>query len=186
MKGPEIVIIAAVGEESRVIGKGMDLPWHIPEDLKRFKALTYGHPIVMGHRTFESLVHQFGGPLKGRRNVVLGREASYPHFENVESFDSIDDAMEAVSGEKRVFIGGGASVYRAFLPFADRLELTIVEGHYEGDVFFPPYDHLIGTMYELKKLRRKKGFRFETYHRIPVVIRDTEESANESDLEEDD
>lgn len=170
MKEPEIIIIAAVGEESRVIGKGMDLPWHIPEDLKRFKALTYGHPIVMGHKTFESLVHQFGGPLKGRRNLVLSHDAAYPEYDNVEVFNSEDDAMAAVEDEKRVFIGGGASVYRTFLPFADRLELTVVEGHHDGDVFFPPYEHLVGPMYELKKLRRKKGYRFETYRRVPIVL----------------
>ncbi len=170
MKRAEVVIIAAIGQESRVIGKGQDLPWHIPADLKRFKALTHGHPIVMGHRTFDSLVHQFGGPLKGRRNLVLAHEASYPQYENVEVFGSVEDALEAITDEKRVFIGGGAMVYRAFLPFADRLELTLVEGRYDGDVFFPRYEHLIGTMYELKKVRKHQGFRFETYRRIPVVL----------------
>ncbi len=175
MKKPEIVIIAAIGEESRLIGKDMDLPWHIPEDLKRFKALTYGHPIVMGRRTFDSLVHQFGGPLKGRRNLVLARDTSYPKYDTVEVYESVDDAMAAVDGTKRVFIGGGATVYRAFLPFADRLELTLVEGHHEGNVFFPPYEHLIGRMYELKQVRRKKGFRFETYRRISDVVRESDE-----------
>lgn len=170
MKGPEIVIIAAIGEDSRVIGKGQDLPWHIPADLKRFKALTYGHSIVMGHRTFESLVNQFGGPLKNRRNLVLAHDASYPQFQNVEVFKSIDSAMKAVGDAKRVFVGGGASVYKAFLPFADRLELTIVEGRHEGDVFFPPYEHLLGSMYEQKKIRSHDGFRFETYQRIPVIV----------------
>jgi len=181
MKDPEIVIIAAIGEESRVIGKGMDLPWHIPDDLKRFKSLTLGYPIVMGHRTFESLVHQFGGPLKDRRNIVLGREASYPQYDNVEAYDSIDDAMAAVQDEERIFIGGGASVYRAFLPYADRLELTLVEGHYEGDVFFPRYDHLLGTMYEQSKVRQKNGFRFETYRRIQAAPKEDLVESEEDD-----
>ena len=174
MPGPEIVIIAAIGEESRVIGKGQDLPWHIPADLKRFKALTYGHPIVMGHRTFESLVHQFGGPLKSRRNIVLAHDADYSQYDNVEVHKSIDEAMAATLNEKYVFIGGGATVYKDFLPFADRMELTVVEGHYDGDVFFPAYDHLIGRMYELKKVQSHDGFRFETYRRIPVTM--TEET----------
>jgi len=169
MKKPEIVIIAAVGEESRVIGKGQELPWHIPADLKRFKALTYGHAIIMGHRTFESLVHQFGGPLKGRRNVVLAHGAHYPKYGNVEVYGSVEEATDATANEKRVFIGGGATVYRAFLPFVDRLELTIVEGRYDGDVFFPQYEHLLGSMYELKKVQKHEGFRFETYRRIAVV-----------------
>lgn len=179
MKKPEVVIIAAVGQESRVIGKGQDLPWHIPADLKRFKALTYGHPIVMGHRTFDSLVHQFGGPLKGRRNLVLAHEAYYPKYSNVEVYGSVEDAMEATTDEKRVFIGGGATVYKAFLPFADRLELTLVEGRHDGDVFFPPYEHLIGSMYELKKVQKHEGFRFETYRRIPVVT--SEDSGKKKD-----
>ena len=82
---------------------------------------------------------------------------------------SVEDAMEAITDEKRVFIGGGATVYKAFLPFADRLELTLVEGRHDGDVFFPPYEHLIGSMYELKKVQKHEGFRFETYRRIPIV-----------------
>lgn len=170
MEGPEIVIIAAIGEESRVIGKGQELPWHLPADLKRFKAITCGHSIIMGHRTFESLVHQFGGPLKNRRNLVLANDATYPQFDNVEVYKSIREAMLAVGDAKRVFVGGGASVYKAFLPFADRLELTIVEGHHVGDVFFPPYEHLLGSMYEQKKVRSHDGYRFETYRRIPVIV----------------
>lgn len=170
MEGPEIVIIAAIGEESRVIGKGQELPWYLPADLKRFKALTYGHSIIMGHRTFESLVHQFGGPLTNRRNLVLAHDATYPQFDNVEVCKSIREAMLAVGDTKRVFVGGGASVYKAFLPFADRLELTIVEGRHVGDVFFPPYEHLLGSMYEQKKVRSHDGYRFETYRRIPVIV----------------
>lgn len=170
MERPEIVIIAAVGEESRVIGKGQDLPWHIPADLKRFKALTYGHPVIMGHRTFESLVHQFGGPLKNRRNIVLAHDAAYPQYDNVEVFSSVEEALASLQDSKRLFVGGGASVYKHFLPFADRLELTIVEGRHEGDVFFPPYEHLIGSMYEQKKVRSHDGYRFETFWRIPVIV----------------
>ncbi|MEO1728387.1 MAG: dihydrofolate reductase, partial [Bacteroidota bacterium] len=76
MPAPEIVLIAALAERDRLIGDGLDLPWHIPADLKRFKRLTVGHPLVMGRRTFESLVHQFGGPLPKRANVVLTRDAA--------------------------------------------------------------------------------------------------------------
>jgi dihydrofolate reductase len=165
MTGPELVIIAAVGIENRVIGKGRDLPWHIPEDLKRFKELTHGHPILMGHRTFESLVHQFGGPLKGRRNLVLATTAEYPGFNNVEVYRDIDPAIDAASDCDRLFIGGGASVYRAFLERVDRLELTLVDGSHDGDVFFPPYEHLIGSMYELAEEDIHDGFRFATYVR---------------------
>jgi len=70
----EIVLIAAVAEANRVIGDGKELPWHLPEDLARFKRLTRGHPLLMGRRTFQSIVHQFGGPLPERRHLVLTRE----------------------------------------------------------------------------------------------------------------
>ena len=166
MKGPEIVIIAAVGEQSRLIGKGQDLPWHIPEDLNRFKALTKGHAVLMGHRTFESLIHQNGKPLPDRRNIVLASNASYLQYPNVEVYAGIDEALRALRNVPRVFIGGGATVYREFLPIADRMELTIVEGRHEGDVFFPPYEHLIGSMYEVAKENQKDGFRFLTLKRI--------------------
>lgn len=166
MKAPEIVIIAAVGELSRVIGKGMELPWRIPEDLKRFKALTKGHAVLMGHRTFKSLIHQNGGPLPDRRNIVLASNASYLQYPNVEVYPGIDEALRALKNAQKVFIGGGATVYNDFLPMADRMELTIVEGRQEGDVFFPRYEHLIGSMYEITKENQKDGFRFVTFQRI--------------------
>ena len=163
---PELVIIAAVAEENRVIGKEQDLPWHLPEDLKRFKRLTLGHPILMGSHTFESLVHQFGGPLKNRRNVVLtSRPEAYAGYEGVETYTSIDAALEALDGEERIFIGGGAGVYQQFLPLADRMELTLVEGHYEGDTYFPPFEHLVGTTYEITEVDTRDGFRFVSYAR---------------------
>jgi len=161
----EIVIIAAVGVENRVIGNGLDLPWHIPDDLKRFKALTSGHPIVMGRRTFESLVHQFGGPLKGRLNLVLGSDVEWPEYDNVRVFDELGDAVTAAreSGAEQLFIGGGAFVYASFLEEADRMELTLVYGHHEGDVFFPEWEHLVGTRYTETTRDEREGFAFVTY-----------------------
>ena len=161
---PEVVIIAAVAEENRAIGIGNDLPWHIPEDLKRFKRLTRGHPVLMGRRTFESLLHQFGGPLKDRRNVVLTDSPGEWHsLPDVETYASLEEALAALSDEERVFIGGGASVYEQFLPTADRMELTLVEGTYEADTYFPPYEHLIGSRYRVEAEEKHPGFRFVTY-----------------------
>jgi dihydrofolate reductase len=170
----EVIIIAAVAEANRVIGRGLDLPWRIPADLRRFKALTLGHPLVMGHRTFESLLHQFGGPLKGRDNVVLTHRPPPSADPDVHFFPSMEEALAAYAGRERVFIGGGASVYAAALPFADRLELTLVEGRFEGDTFFPPYEHLVrgpGAVFERTACERHEAegavpaFRFETYTR---------------------
>lgn len=163
---PEIVLIAAVAEENRVIGKGMELPWHLPEDLKRFKRLTQGHALLMGRRTFESIVHQFGGPLPERRLVVLTSEGALEDFPEIEAYASIPEALEATKDEDKLFIGGGAKVYEQFLPRADRLELTLVEGHYEGDTYFPEYEHLIGTAFEKTAEEPRDGFRFVTYERV--------------------
>ncbi len=161
----EIVIIAAVAEENRVIGNDLDLPWHLPEDLKRFKRLTLGHALLMGRRTFMSLVYQFGGPLKGRRNVVLTSKGLDHDYPDVEVYRSIDEALAALADEPLVFIGGGAAIYQQFLTRADRMELTLVEGHYEGDTFFPPFEHLVGERYTITEEDKREGLRFVTYVR---------------------
>ena len=182
---PEIVVIAAVAEapgdpSDRLIGDGMDLPWHLPADLRRFKALTLGHPLVMGRRTFESLLHQFGGPLPNRENVVLTRHASRVDHPGIHVYGGLDAALDAFADRDRVFVGGGAAVYGAVLGAeggpveADRLELTFVEGAFEGDTFFPPYRHLLeaeGGPFRLEGSERhpaeggRPAFRFETYVR---------------------
>ena len=163
----EVVLIAAVAEENRVIGKEGELPWHLPEDLKRFKRLTMGYPLLMGRRTFESLVDQFGGPLPGRRNVVLTSQGPLAGYPAVETHASTEEAMQALKGSERIFIGGGGAVYEQFLPQADRLELTLVEGDYDGDAFFPAYEHLVGPVFEVTHEDRRDGFRFVTYRRKP-------------------
>jgi dihydrofolate reductase len=167
--GPEIVIIAALAEKDRLIGDGLELPWHLPEDLKRFKRLTTGHPMVMGRKTFEALVHQMGGPLPGRPHAVLTRHpeklGDALEHEAVRAFRSLDDALDAFSDRERVFIAGGGEVYAAALDRADRMELTLVEGDYSGDTYFPPYEHLVGTLYERAGVDDRGGFRFETFRR---------------------
>ena len=165
---PEIVLIAALAEKNRVIGKEMDLPWHLPEDLKRFKRLTLGHPLLMGRATFESLVHQFGGPLKHRRNMVLTSRGLVEGYPEIETFASIEAALDAVQDAPILFIGGGATVYEQFLPLADRMELTLVDGDYEGDTYFPAYEHLVGPVFEIAEVDERAGFRFVTYVRKPT------------------
>ena len=162
---PEIIIIAAVGEKHRVIGKGNDLPWHIPEDLKHFKQLTKGHPLIMGRRTFESIIHQFGRPLPDRRHIVVTTHGPLQDHPEIQTCASIEEALEAVQDEEQVFIGGGATIYAQFLPISDRLELTLVEGDYEGDTYFPPYEHLIDDLFVKTAEKPHEGFRFVTYRR---------------------
>ena len=164
---PRIVMIAAVATENRVIGDGLNLPWHIPEDLKRFKRLTLGHPMIMGRRTFDSLVQQFGGPLKGRRLLILsGSKTEMDGYPDIEVYPGISEALAAVQEEDLVFIGGGGGIYEAFLPLADTLELTEVEGSYDGDTFFPPYQHLVGESFREAEREEHEGFAFVTYTRV--------------------
>jgi len=164
---PTLILIAALAEDSRVIGRDKDLPWHLPEDLKRFKRLTSGHPLLMGRVTFESIVHQFGGPLPDRRHLILSRSGDVPSADHpdVETYASIDAALDAVDDGATLFIGGGADVYEQFLPHADRLELTLVDGDYDGDTFFPEYEHLVGDVFEVTNVDARDGFRFVTYDR---------------------
>jgi dihydrofolate reductase len=110
----KLAIIAALAR-NRVIGKDGNLPWHLPEDLKRFKRLTSGHPVLMGRKTFESL----GKPLAGRRNVVL---SSHP-VPGVETFASIPEALSALAGSELVFVLGGGQIYAQLLEQADLFPL---------------------------------------------------------------
>lgn len=166
---PEVVIIAALAEKDRLIGRGKDLPWHIPEDLKRFKQLTSGHPLLMGRRTFESVVHQFGGPLPNRRNIVISSSGAVMEHPDVEVVSSIGEALEAAEAEDLVFVGGGATIYGQMLAHADRLELTLVEGEFEGDTYFPPYEDLVAREFQKTTEERHEGFRFVTYVREPRI-----------------
>lgn len=173
---PEIVLIAALAQRDRLIGDGMELPWNLPQDLQRFKRLTSGHPLIMGRRTFESLLHQMGRPLPGRKHLVLTSDPPGFHRQHaayaaqVRAYRTPDEALEAAHWSRRVFIGGGASVYEAFLERADRWELTIVEGQHYGDTYFPPYEHLLGGTFEItateKHPESDPPFRFVTAERI--------------------
>lgn len=129
-----VTLIAALARDG-VIGRDGGLPWRLPADLRRFKERTLGHAVVMGRRTYESI----GRPLPGRRNLVLSRRGSFTP-PGVEVFPSLSDALSAAGDAERVFVIGGAAVYAAALPLADRLELTLVDGSFDGDVRFPPFD----------------------------------------------
>ncbi len=127
-----ISIIVAVSENG-VIGKDNQLLWHLSSDLKRFKALTTGHTIVMGRNTFLSI----GKALPNRRNVVLSRLMKSGEVENVEVFDSLDAFVHALPVDEEVFVIGGGQIYRQFLPFASKVYLTRVHVTIDGDTTFP-------------------------------------------------
>ncbi|HTX88419.1 MAG TPA: dihydrofolate reductase [Bacteroidales bacterium] len=127
-----ISIIVAVAENS-AIGKNNELLWHIPEDLKRFKRITSGHPVIMGKRTWESLPVK---PLPGRHNIVL-TDVPNDRFAGATVVFSVPEAVALCPAGEECFVIGGASVYAQFLPLADRIYLTRVNREFEGDVFFP-------------------------------------------------
>jgi dihydrofolate reductase len=131
----KISIIAAIGN-NRVIGNGSNLPWSLPADLKHFKELTMGKTLIMGSRTFEPL-----GALRGRKFVVLSSDKNKRYdSENSKTAYSIDEALKIAGAEDEVMIAGGASVYKQFLPIAERMYLTFIDHDFEGDVYFPEYD----------------------------------------------
>jgi dihydrofolate reductase len=114
------------------IGKDGALPWRIPSDLKHFKAMTTGKPMIMGRKTFES----FPSPLPGRRHIVLTRDSAW-RAEGAEVAHSVDEAL-ALAGDGEIAIIGGAEIYALFLPHADRIELTEIQAEVEGDTHIPP------------------------------------------------
>lgn len=124
------LIVAA--STNNVIGAQGELPWHLSSDLKRFKALTMGKPIVMGRLTFESI----GRPLPGRQNIVITRQADY-EADGCDVVQSIDAAIAATGDAEEIMIIGGSHIYQEFLPRADRIYLTRVQAEIEGDVSLP-------------------------------------------------
>jgi len=138
--GQRVALIAAIGERTRAIGHGNGLLWHLPEDLKLFRARTSGHPVVMGRRTWESLPERFR-PLPGRTNIVVTRDSAY-EAAGAEVATTLEDALaraKLAPGGEETFVIGGGQLYTSALPFADRLYLTLVDDDAEGDTFFPEY-----------------------------------------------
>ena len=129
-----IVTLVVARAENGVIGRDGTLPWHIPDDLRRFKAITMGKPMVMGRKTFESLP----GLLPGRRHIVLTRDREW-RAQGAEIVHDLAGALTAAGGPALAVIGG-ADIFRLFLPIADRIELTEVHARPEGDTVLEPFD----------------------------------------------
>lgn len=159
-----VALIAALAANG-VIGRDGALPWRLPADLARFKRLTTGHPVVMGRKTHESI----GRALPGRTNIVLTRGAA--RFDGCETVASVEAAIERAQreGASELWVIGGAAIYEAFLPRAERLELTHVEAEIEGDVRFPPLPQgsfeLVAQEAHPADERHEHAFRFATYRR---------------------
>ena len=144
-------------DADRAIGLNGGIPWRLSEDMKLFKRLTMGHPILMGRKTWESL----GRPLPGRQNIVLTRDAAY----RAEGAEVIHDLSELESMELQaaeVMVIGGAQVYERMLPLMQRLYVSEVQGRHEADTFFPPFSHLFSSRSEQEHF---EGFSLVLYEK---------------------
>jgi len=153
-----ISIIVAVSEDWG-IGKDNELLWHISEDLKRFKRLTFGNTVIMGKRTWESLPRR---PLPGRRNIVLTDDKT-ENIENAVTAYSIEDSLSKCEKNEEIFIMGGGSIYRQFMPFADRLYITHVHKKAPADIYFPEID------LKIWKITEKEVFKTDGEESIPYT-----------------
>ena len=152
---PNVTMIAAVGRNG-VIGDGLTMPWHLPEDLRFFKRTTMGHPMVMGRRTYDSM-----GTLPGRRSIVVTRQRDWT-APGVEVTHSLPEALALVADAHEVFVVGGGEIYRQAMPYADRLLVTEVDRSPEGSVTFPAIDP---EVWAETARDEQPGFAWVTYER---------------------
>jgi len=162
----KLSVVAAVARNG-VIGRDNAIPWQMPEDVAHFKALTTGHAVVMGRRTWDSLPERFR-PLPGRRNVVVTRQAGWS-AQGAERAASLEDALGLLEGAPSVFVIGGAELYAAALPLVDELVLTEIDRDVEGDTFFPAFDRTAFEEVDRETQVSDDGttFAFVTYARRP-------------------
>lgn len=165
-----IAIIAAVSS-NRAIGAGNRLPWHLPADLQRFKALTMGKPILMGRKTHESI----GRALPGRLNIVLTHERAYA-AEGCVLAHGWEEALAAAEGAAELMVIGGASLYAHFLPLAQRLYLTLIHKAFAGDVYFPPVDESAWREVFREDARRGESLDFDYSFKVMDRIREARSS----------
>jgi len=156
-KKPQISIIVAIAKD-RAIGKNNQLLWDIPEDLAHFKKVTSGHPVIMGERTF----HSIGRLLPKRDNIILTFDKKFKQ-EGAHVAHSLEEAFE-LGGKldpEEIFVIGGGMVYKSALPFANKLYLTVVDGDYDADVYFPEYDkYFVKTIREESHDNGRNKFKF--------------------------
>ncbi len=161
---PVLSIIAALGLRTRAIGRDNALLWHVPGDLPRFKALTVGHPIIMGSKTFESIGH----PLPDRTNLVLTTDPAWSH-QGVVACSTLEDALmnARATGTDEVFVIGGGTVYAQTINIADRLYLTLIDDDTEGDVYFPDYTRLpLSETFREEHTETLPRFTWTTFERV--------------------
>ena len=143
-----ISFVVAMGK-NRVIGKNNSLPWNMPADMKRFRDLTAGKPMIMGRKTYESI----GRPLPNRTNIIITRDKNY-NVKGCVIAHSIDEAIKAAGNVPEAMVIGGFQIFKEFFPIANKIYLTIIDNNFEGDTYFPEYTK--SEWRETKKEEHKK------------------------------
>jgi len=146
-------------DKNRVIGKANKLPWHLPADLAFFKRVTLGHPIIMGRKTFEAI----GRVLPGRDNIILTKDSRYT-VEGCRVIHSIEEILKIdEQNNDELFVIGGAEIFKAVFPFADRLYITLIEEEFEGDTYFPEYNNDEWQLISREKGQKDEKNRYDYY-----------------------
>lgn len=163
IRNNEIVIVAAVAENN-VIGNEGSMPWgRLKEDMKHFRNMTMGHPVIMGRKTFESILSSYGKPLDGRTNIVLTSRRVFQH-EGAVVFNRLENALDYTrSLSEKSFVIGGQTIYEQTIQLADCLEITKIKGRYEGDKYFPEIDMDIWRLIAVENT--DKNYDFLSYRR---------------------
>ena len=161
MKQPTISFVVAM-DRNGLIGAGDSLPWHLPDDMRRFRQVTMGKPVLMGRKTYESIPNRFR-PLAGRTNIILTRQMDYD-APGCIIIHSLPQALKAAAEYEDLMVIGGAQLYEQLLPQADRIYLTLVDGEFEGDVYFPELDWDAWRVVEREKHSR------DGRHPVPFVF----------------
>jgi dihydrofolate reductase len=161
------VSLVVAASTNNVIGRDGELPWHLPDDLRHFKRITTGKPVIMGRRTFESI----GRPLPDRQNIVMTRDPDYA-AEGCEVVASVAEAMDVAGDADEVMVIGGGQVYRDFLPRADRIYMTRVQAEVQGDTRFPSIDgntwRLVSSEHHAADDRHRHAFEMMVFERRPA------------------
>jgi dihydrofolate reductase len=157
---PEVILIAAMAA-NRVIGRGNEIPWHVPGEQARFREITMGYPILMGRRTWQAI----GGPLPGRRSIVLSRDPAF-RAEGAEVVADLEQGLDLCRDEDKVFIIGGEQIYRLALDRADTILLTVLSHHVAGDAVFPQFSSRDFALVKSGEITGKYPYRVEQYKRI--------------------
>jgi len=161
-----LAVIAAVGKNN-ALGKDNRMPWHLPDDLKRFRKITSGHTIIMGRKTFESLPK----PLPNRRHIILTRDREYRAPQpDIEIVHSIPELFAVLDPRAKNFVIGGGEIYRQLLPYSDLLYLTVIDAEFDADTYFPQFDscewELVDQEQGVVNASNPWPHRFEIYKRV--------------------